>query len=141
MRRSCSYTCGRRSSSASRSPSRQRRSSCVSSLEFGSASIVGENLGRVARLSKYEARIEATTVRRRGPDMMTMQSELANIGRYYASLDAALRDPSRVAEEDLFAPDCVEHCADGDRAGAEVIAWLATRRVRYPAAVWTIELL
>lgn len=70
-----------------------------------------------------------------------MQSELANIGRYYASLDAALRDPSRVAEEDLFAPDCVEHCADGDRAGAEVIAWLATRRVRYPAAVWTIELL
>ena len=70
-----------------------------------------------------------------------MQSELSNVGRYYASLEAALRDPSRHGDEELFAPDCVEHCSDGDRIGAEVIAWLASRRRTYPDAVWTIELL
>ena len=70
-----------------------------------------------------------------------MQSELSNVGRYYASMEAALHGPSHDRDEELFAPDCVEHCADGDRAGAEVIAWLASRRSSYPDAVWTIELL
>ena len=70
-----------------------------------------------------------------------MRSELSNVGRYYASMEAALREPSHLDDEELFAPNCVEHCADGVRAGAEVIAWLATRRRSYPDAVWTIELL
>jgi len=73
--------------------------------------------------------------------MTMMHSELSNVGRYYASMEAALRDPSHFGDEELFAPDCVEHRADGDRVGAEVIAWLASRRRSYPDAVWTIELL
>jgi hypothetical protein len=73
--------------------------------------------------------------------MTMMQSELSNVGRYYASMEAALRAPADLGDEELFAPDCVEHCADGDRAGAEVLAWLAARRKSYRGAVWTIELL
>ena len=70
-----------------------------------------------------------------------MHSEQSNVGRYYASMEAALLDPSHLGDEELFAADGVEHRADGDRAGAEVIAWLAARRRSYPDAVWTIELL
>jgi hypothetical protein len=73
--------------------------------------------------------------------MTMMPPELSNVGRYYASMEAALRDPSHLGDEELFAPGCVEHGIDGDRAGAEVIAWLAMRRRRHPDAVWTIELL
>jgi hypothetical protein len=73
--------------------------------------------------------------------MTMMHSEHVNVGRYYASMEAALGDPSQLGDVELFAPDCVEHCTDGDRAGAEVLAWLAARRRSYPDAVWTIELL
>ena len=73
--------------------------------------------------------------------MTMMRSELSNVGRYYAWMEAALTDASHRGDEELFAPDCVEHDDDGDRAGAEVIARLASRRTRHPGAVWTIELL
>jgi predicted SnoaL-like aldol condensation-catalyzing enzyme len=72
---------------------------------------------------------------------MMMRSEQSNVGRYYASMEAALREPSPYRDEELFAPDCVEHGVDGDRSGTEVVAWLAARRRRYPDAVWTIEVL
>lgn len=64
-----------------------------------------------------------------------------HIGAYYAFVEAALqRTPLREVER-YVADDFVEHHSQGDRSREQFLASLRARRDRFPAAVWTIELL
>lgn len=65
----------------------------------------------------------------------------ADVRLYYIFIEEVLQRGAIGAAEEFLATDFVAHGAAGDRHRHEFVTGLATRRARFPDAVWTIELL
>lgn len=82
---------------------------------------------------------------RPSPDPATVRSPAlaseADVARYYSFLEQVASGNPAPGDALLFAPDFIEHGADGDSGCFDFIRRLRARHALFPDGVWTVELL